>query len=355
MKRLIIIILFFTNYLLTASGQSNNKLIEYYSKGELNKALEISTKLISKGDENGVYFQIHGRILADQGKYADAIPFLLKSIKKDGNKTDISGWAHGYLGQCYLLLGQYENSKRSLNNCIRLNATKNSIKYANKRLFLFGFNNYFSSWEMIETEHFRFHIQDPEKIDNIDVFVQLREKAFNEITSSLNCRLIKKIDFFVWDNKMEPKKKFKMNLGFASPLTLCVYSHKRQTVGHEMTHVISNYIGKSPKKTGLINEGLAVYFNMENDDKIETLKMTIKNSKYDPIKVIDFWNDWRNYPDRLSYPLAGAFIQKLIDSYGIERLKPLLINQTYKKAKELFGNGLDELIKEFEYEVNNGA
>ncbi len=349
MKR-ILIFLFLTNIFILVKGQDVNQLIEYYSKGELIKAKEISTKLIDV-DSIGAFNQLHGRVLADLGEYHEAIPYLIKAIEIDRNKTDISGWAHGYLGQCYFMLGQYDESKKSLNNCIQLKATRNSVKYANKRYFFFGFNDYFSSWKIIETENIRFHFQYPEKIVNIDSFMAHREKALCKIKSQLGSTLPKKVDFFVWDNKTEPMEKFKINLGFAAPSDVCVYTHNYQTVGHELTHVISYYIGQNSVKTGLINEGLAVYFNMENNDKIESLKTIIKDGEYENIKIVDFWENWQNYSDRISYPLAGAFVQGLIDKYGIEKLKPIFVNQTYETAKKILGVDIDKYIDDFEKEI----
>jgi len=345
--------LFFSISLLSLKGQNINELLDLYSKRELDKALELSTVLISNEKENGIYNQIHGRILSDLGKYKSAIPYLLKAIEIDSNKTDISVWAHGYLGQCYFVLGQYENSENSLNDCVKLNATKNSLKYANKRLFQFGFDEYFSSWKIIETEDIRFHIQFPDKVENMDQFILLRENAFQKIKNTLGCTLPKKVDFFVWDTKEEPLEKFKIKLGLSDPINACVYSHKKQTIGHEMTHVISHYLGQNPQKTGLINEGLAVYFNMENNDKLETLKGTINKGGYNNLEVSDFWENWQNYPDEISYPLAGAFIKVLIDKYGIEKLKPLLIDQTYLNAKILLGADLDTLINDFERDIKS--
>ena len=352
MKR-VLIILFFTSSFFSINAQNINELVEYYSKGELDKAFEVSTALISVDEENRIYNQMHGRILTDIKKYAEAIPYLVRAIEIDDNKTDISAWAHGFLGQCYFSLGQYENSEKSLKKCIILNATKNSVKYANKRLFLFGFNDYFSDWKIIDTENIRFHIQFPKKIMDINAFIAEREKAFIEIQNNLGSTLLKKIDFFVWDNKSEPLEKFKIRLGFADPLNVCLYSHKNQTIGHEMTHVISHYIGKNPTKTGIINEGLAIYFNMRKDNKFKTLERTIKQGNYKNLKVMEFWMNWQNYSDKISYPLAGAFMEALIEKYGISKLKPLFINQSYENAKELLGDDLDKLISDFEKRIES--
>ena len=347
----LLFISFFALNLMTLRGQTIRELSDTYSKGQLEKSLELSNVLKSSEADNAEFNHLYGRTLADLSNFQDAVPILLKAIKLDNNKTYISGWSHGYLGFCYFMLGQYDNSKSSLDNCIKLNSTTNSTKFASKRNFLYGFDSYFSTWKIIETKNIRFHIQYPDKIVNIDSFINIREAALLKIVGILGSTLPKKIDFFVWDNKEEPMEKFKINLGFADPSSACVYAHKYQTISHEMAHVISFYIGKDVNKSALINEGIAVYFNMANDNKMTQLKTVILKGNYTNLKVMDFWNNFRNYSDDISYPFAGAFIQTLIDKYGIEKLKPLFINQTYDNAKKLFGEEFDSVISEFEKQI----
>lgn len=344
-------ILFFTLLFLSGKTQQIKQVAELYLKGELEKALILSNELILKDSKSAGVNQIHGRILADSKKYDTAIYYLSKAVEIDNGKTDISGWAYGYLGQCYFMLGQYEKSKDYLSKCIKLNATKNSVAYGKKRMFLFGYDKYFSKWKTIETKNIIFHIQNPKSFENIEYFVETREKAFVEIQNTLGSKLPKKIDFFVWENADEPRKKFNINLGFADPSSVCVYSHRKQTIGHEMTHNISHYIGVNPIKTGLINEGLAIYFNMEKDNKLENLKRAVKENKLENLKVLEFWNNFSNYPDNISYPFSGAFMEELVNRYGIEKLKPLFINQTYENAQKLFGDDINLLINEFEAKI----
>jgi len=44
-------------------------------------------------------------------------------------------------------------------------------------------------------------------------------------------------------------------------------------------------------------------------------------------------------------------MQTLINKYGIEKLKPLFINQTYDNARNIFGADLDKVIDDFEREI----
>ncbi len=350
MKR-IFIFLILSGSILAVKAQSTGDFIAYYSKGEINKAFEVSSALISGDTENALNNQLHGRVLADMGRYAEAVPYLEKAIITDGNKTDISAWAHGYLGQCYFVLGRYSDSEKSLKDCVNLNLTRNSRIYAQKRLFLYGFDEYFSDWKIIETENIRFHIQLPENIRNLEHYIALREKAFKKIQAELGTTIPKKTDFFIWDNADEPKEKFDISLGFADPSIASVYTHKNQTVGHEITHVISHYLSPNPVRTGFINEGLAVYFDMRKGDKFRALEEAVKNGGYKDLKIEDFWLNWQKYPDTISYPLAGAFLELLINKYGISELKPLLANQSLENAQKLFGPDLDILIKDFEKKI----
>ncbi len=352
MKHILIFILvagLFTN----TKSQTIQEITDLFGKGELDKAYVISSELTKSDSLNKTAIHMHGRILADLGKYLEAVSYLQKSIELDSSKTEITGWAYGVLGQCYFMLDKYEESGIALNKCIKLNSTPNSVKYAKKRMFGYGFDKYFSKWTIVETEHIRFHIQKANKYTNLEVFTKLREEAFVKIQDELGSQLPKKIDFFVWVDKKEPLKKFKMNLGFANPETVCIYSHSRQTVGHEITHVLSHYMGENPSKTGLINEGLAVYFNMVHGKKMDFLKDVMKSKNYTNLKVMDFWNNFRNYKDEISYPFAGAFMEKLVSTYGIENLKPLLVNQTYESALAIYGTNFNSVIEEFEKEVNS--
>ncbi len=351
MKRIFILFVF-TCILTSAKSQTIKEVTDYFGRGELEKAYTLSSELIKLDSLDKVAIHMHGRVLADLGKHHEAVPYLLKSIELDCSKTEVTGWAHGVLGQCYFMLGKYKESEDALKKCIQLNSTPNSVKYAEKRMFAYGFDKYFSKWTIVETEHIRFHIQKADKYTNLEVFTKQREDAFVKIQNELGSQLPKKIDFFVWVDKKEPMKKFKMNLGFANPETACIYSHSRQTVGHEITHVLSHYIGKNLSKTGLINEGIAVYFNMESGEKMDQLKKVMESKNYKNLKVMDFWYNFRDYNDEISYPFAGAFMEKLVKTYGIENLKPLLVNQTYESALAIYGTNFKTVIEEFEKEVN---
>lgn len=337
-----------------AFSQNLDLFSEYYTTGEFEKAYEQSSQLIKEYPEKPEVVVMHGRVLVDMGQYNEGKEFLNKAISLDKDKSWISAWAWAYLGHAAFMTENYEFSKEALKNCLKLNATQTVNRFANRRMFSFGFDDYFNDWKIIETANLRFHIQMPSEIINIQDFIEQREEAFCNINKTLGAKIPKKIDFFVWNNADEPKKKFNLSLGFASPEFACVYSQKNQTKGHEITHVITHYIGKSKNKTGLINEGTAVYFNQTKENKLENAKNYMAKINIASISVKDLWKDWTMVDQGLSYPLAGAFVSEFVNKFGEDGLIKILPDQTYENSRKIFGEELDTLIGTFEKKLNNG-
>ncbi len=291
-----------------------------------------------------------GRTYADKGDFKSAIPYLDFTANNDQNNSWRKAWALGYLGTCHFILQDYENSRISTKECFDLNATKNATRYAYKRILMFGFDDFYKDWKIVESDNFRFHFQNMSDSD-IERYISSREKAFKNINEFFASELPKKIDFFVWDSREDAKRILRANLGFARPNMCIVHSHFQQTVGHEMTHVISNYSTKMVMKTGLINEGTAVCFDQTNQDKEQIVKDWLKTNDKE-ITINELWTNFRDYPDALTYPLSGLFIKELIDNFGREKFIDFFGNQTYDNAKLIFGEKLDKVIEDFENKIN---
>ncbi|WP_163714611.1 tetratricopeptide repeat protein [Mangrovibacterium lignilyticum] len=291
-----------------------------------------------------------GRTYADKADFKTAIPFLEYTVNNTPDNSWRKAWALGYLGACQFMLQNYNDSRKVIKECFDLNTTKNVSRYAYSKILLFGFDDFYKDWKIVESEHFRFHFQHMDDSD-IESYIASREAAFQNINIFFDSELPKKIDFFVWNSKEDAKELLRTNLGFADPHFCIVHSHYQQTIGHEMTHVISNYSTNMIQKTGLINEGTSVCFDQTNQDKEQIVKDWLKNNDK-KLTISDIWTNWKNYPDELTYPLAGLFVKELIDNFGKEQFIEFFSNQTYDNAKSVFGDKLDKLINDFENEIN---
>ena len=331
-----------------AQNPKAEELTKLYTTGEFEKTIEKAREFLKDDPQNMDYTATLGRALVDNGQFAEAIE-PLKFVAENDNSWR-KAWSVGYLGSAYFMLSDYENAKAALQIATQLNITANATKYANRSWLLFGFQSFFDNWKTGKTAHIRFHFQNLSDTD-MEQFMQSREKAFETVNSFFGSALPKKIDFFVWQSKDDAIKILKANLGFADPQYCVIHAHFQQTRGHELTHVISAYSGKILKKTGLINEGTAVCFDLSNNNREAMVKTWIQanNQKID---IKDMWTNWGKYPQELSYPLSGLFVEALISRFGKEKFLAFFTDQTYENALKIFGSETDTMIQEFQNRFN---
>lgn len=325
-------------------------LWEEYSAGQHQLVINKAVSLLESDPQNVDLNLMVGRSYADQGLYKEAIPFLEATAANDKKHSWRKAWALSYLGSCHFMLQNYEDSKKFIKTCIELKATRNVTNNANGQLRLFGYDAFYDTWKIVETGHFRFHFQDMSDRE-IEIYASRKEAAYQKINEFFNSQLPKKIDYFVWHSREDAMKVLRANLGFARPKYSLVHTFYRQTVGHEMTHVISYYSGEVETITSFINEGTAVCFDQSNQDRWQQVKeWAATNNK--KIKVMDFWMYGSEQSDEILYPLAGLFVQELIARFGKEKFLEFFVNQTYENALFVFGSEVEASIKEFEARIN---
>ncbi|MDO9256815.1 MAG: tetratricopeptide repeat protein [Bacteroidales bacterium] len=315
------------------------------------KSVISKAKPLLENDTNNLDLNlVLGRAYTEQGDFTDAVPYLEFTVKNDIYNSSRKAWALGYLGTCYFMLQKYDDSEKSLNECIRLNSTKNATNNAYANSLLFGFHEFYENWEIVETDNFRFHFQNMNAAEIVK-YTSVREQAYKEINGFFKSTLPKKIDFYVWNSKDDAKRILGADLGFSKPNFCIVHTHYQQTIGHEMTHVISNYTSEITNKTRFINEGTAVCFDQSNQDRLKLVKDWISTNNK-PVAVKDYWAMGEKYAEEILYRLSGLFVKELIDNFGKDKFLEFFKNQTYEYGKFVFGDKLDTVIQEFEIKIN---
>jgi tetratricopeptide (TPR) repeat protein len=350
MKPKLVFILLIISVICIAQPSKMEQLGKLYMSGNYEESIARAKEYLAVEADNIDYTLILGRALADYGQFKEAIPHLNFVVKNDLHHSWREAWALGYLGSCYYMLSDFEKSKNNLKACIELNATKNATNYATNRILQFGYHKFYKDWKVKESEHFRFHFQEMSDSE-MKNYINSRESAFQKINDFFNTDLPKKIDFFVWNSREDAKKVLQADLGFANPHFCLIHSFVKQTRGHEMTHVITNYLAKNMVKTSLINEGTSVCFDLSNQDKEKLVLEWIEKNERE-IDIKELWNNWKGYPEELSYPLAGIFVSKIIDTFVRENFLEFFADQRYENAKKVFGDEIDNIIAELENKFN---
>lgn len=337
-----IIFLLFT---VTTYGQDVSEIERLFQDGDFEKVVEKGSHLLETNGNDLTACHLVGRALTELKKFKEAKPLLEKTTIKIAPDW-MKSWSFGYLGICNYATGNLKESKINFKKAIKLNATKNSTKFSEKRLKLIRLDEYAKNWEVVETENITFHIQHNHQLEDINNYCSAREDAFKENNTFFNASPYKKIDFYVWSDFEEGKKVLGEEIGFANP-DLCIINSKvNQTKGHEITHILCDFGINPSKKNRLINEGVAVAFDLTNRNRLELAK----SINQDNFSIKDLMNEPFKFPENVVYPIGGALIEYLMEKKDKELIKRLLKEQTYDVLLDAYGI---EIIEEFDQKIKH--
>jgi tetratricopeptide (TPR) repeat protein len=289
-----------------------------------------------------------GESLSARARYEEAVPYYERAL--NSKSKAIRGSAAANLGLHYYMTSQYDQSKSYFNLALKSKKSKKVVEYAVKEMNAFGLSDFYDNWTVEETEHLRLHFQ--EKIPlNRSKYATGLEDAFVEINAFFGSKFPKKTDVFIWGDLEEAKSLLKTPLGFTRAPYCLTHMYYKQTRGHELVHTISHFYQKPIEKTRFINEGVAVCFDLSKEDRMELARSAVVNNNVE-VNLKDMWNRGNQTSPNILYPIAGAFIQILLEKGTKEQLLQLIPNQTYINAKKIYGDNLDIWMSEFEKFLN---
>lgn len=348
MKTKLTFFLLFICFIVNGQSLQEQELKDLYATETIDQIIDKANEHLKSAPGNLYYNLVLGLAFTDKGKYEEAVPLLQNVIDKDNSWK--KAWGFFYLGRCFYMLSEFEKSESALKSCIKLDASKDATENATRGIGFYGYDSFYNSWTIKESKNIRFHFQNM-SVQAIKQYIESRDNAFNEINRFFESSLPKKIDFYVWNSRDDASRIVHSDLGFADPSCCIIHSYFQQTKGHELTHVISNYTSAISKKTRFINEGTAVCFDQTNQNELKKVKYWIRTNDK-KIEIKEIWKNGREYPEEILYPLAGLFVQELIEKYGKEKFLEFFKNQTYENAQLVYGMELFIFIKEFENKIN---
>lgn len=206
-------------------------------------------------------------------------------------------------------------------------------------------------WMTIERNNITYYFQGT-GVKGASIYTDLHEDAYEQLNAIFKPQLPQKLRFFVWTDWETARQMFNIptDVGGFAIVEECV-CHMRADIprGHEMTHVLSYWAaGIEPTAySRFINEGVAVAFDLEKDDKLETAKEAIYDKNIPGVREI--WSGSQVVGDEILYPLGGAFVDFLYKKNQPEKFNALIKNQMIEDAEKIYGKEqLDELIAEFD-------
>jgi len=325
---------------------------QLYQQRQLERAIEEGNALLDERPDDPALHLVVGRALVDDAQFARSVPYLERADALDTPPTWISAWALNFLGKAAFALGRFEVARASFQESAQLEATRNATRSSRRWLTTLGLTPRYDDWSVQETAHFVFRFEPA--LDGIDQpsFAVAREEAFQAVADTFGvAELPHTVQFFVWSSNDAARDAGLPSLGFARPAYGFIHAQVNQTVGHEITH-IAVYHGVEPEqRTGLINEGIAVYFDQTDRDRYAVARAALQQHGAESVSIRTLWTDWDAWPSRVTYPVAGAFVQGLIEAEGMAKLRQLARDQTLDHAQQIYGDDLDAIIRDVEQRI----
>ncbi len=328
-------------------------LWEIYKQGDFEGVVLQGKAMLITDNETAQVNLAVGRSLVHLDKFDEAFPYLKRAAELDPQKNWVYAWAQVYLGISHFKTGQEKRAGQAWILARDCNATRNATRSAENNLNYLGLSEFFEQWKSFESEHFKFRfsgrLQDFNRVD----FARSHDQAYGIITKWFGGGPDQKIRFLLWSSQEEADEAGMPTMGFSRPEEYLTHAVLGQTVGHEMTHIISRHAMKPTVISGLINEGVAVHMDLTGRDQMQRAINLMAEAKVKPLKVSipALWLDWSLLPDLYSYPVAGAFVGMLVENGGKEKFLEFFVDQSFGHAQEVYGSDLQTWIDDFEKEL----
>lgn len=204
-------------------------------------------------------------------------------------------------------------------------------------------------WGVVRSNHIDYYFQTADNwTDEVGGYVNDHENAYGQLDAIFQAQLPQKLRFYIWTDTALARRTLHEGLGFAIPYVCVVNVRPEQTVGHEMTHVLSYWAGGITPTyvTRFINEGVAVAFDLSSGSKIDQAKSAIKGQNIK--SVLDLWTGGNQASESVLYPVAGAFMEYMYKQNQPGKFDSLIKYQTIASAQTIYGNDqFDKLIADF--------
>ncbi len=325
----------------------NQDVNDLYGAGQTEEALALGLQRLEQDPENRDLNHVVGRCLVDLKRPDEGKPYLQKVVGA-GVQDWRYAWSLNYLGNIAWMAGDDETATKAWIEVRDGKLTKNVSKNAKNNLQFLGLDESFADWIRIRTEHCIFYFSALHTERDLRAFADEHEKAYVQLTDYFGSDTSYPVRYIVWGSLDEAREICGINsLGFARPRTCVINCRWNQTIGHELTHVVSYQALQPVSRTSLINEGLAVCFDMTSRDRAATARNALQEANISELDLVSWWGDTMPADEGVFYAVAGAWVQTLLDKGGKEKLFELCREQTVAKAQEIYGDDLDVWMEQF--------
>jgi hypothetical protein len=205
-----------------------------------------------------------------------------------------------------------------------------------------------AGWTLVETDHFRFHFQTPAQVDPA-VFAERGERTFAELTRIFTTASPSKIDFHVWADEAAAERTLGRPLAFARAEQFLIHTSASHTPAHELTHVFVFHAVHPARPSRFLEEGTATSLDASGRDRLAMARDAVRQGVSGHVMAL--WESADRMDNDAWYPVAGAFVDRLVARGGKQKFLALLKEQTVANARVIYGADFDRIVTEFEADL----
>ena len=344
----------------TAQGlrPAEQKLWSTYQEGQFDAVIEDGLRLLEQRDDEesvGIHHML-GRVFVATDRHERAISHLTQSLSPDASAS-IRAWSLNFLGKAHYQRGNVAAADSAFRASRDLRASENSTRSSARWRRVLGFDEMYRKWTRIETDPFILFVS-PNVAVSADQLRTRYQSAYKNIARFFGEELDRAVRIFVWASRQEGKR-HGVDVGFANPEYAVIHAEVSQTPGHELAHIFENRVLSPAHQTGLISEGMAVYLDQTDRDRLRVARQAVREAS-SSVAMDEWWQKppkaWAQIPAELRYPVAGAFVAHLAERGSQEQLFQLLRDQRWERAREIYGpETLTAWIDAFESSLSGEA
>jgi len=209
----------------------------------------------------------------------------------------------------------------------------------------------YDEWQTYTSAHLVLHYLPGTWIaEQIELIAADHEETFDDIVQYLDEAIPSKpIDFYIYTSEESFYRSTAREAGFAINEHDEVHSRwfapdNHQSLGHEMTHVITYWMLGNPSEA-LLGEGIAVCLDHSGNDYQNQVRDLYKQGELIPLAQMlgDTWGDYA-----YAYPVSGTFVCFLLERYGVEPFKEIYPQADFTAALEaVYGADLETIEQEW--------
>ena len=206
----------------------------------------------------------------------------------------------------------------------------------------------YDQWLQRESEHFIFHyLPNTYVAEDIKRIARDHEDVFADIAGRLSLEYEGPIHIYFYPSKQALYRSTARDSGFAineasEVHTLWVSADEHQSLGHEMTHVITYWEWGEPSEA-LLGEGIAVCLDHARPAPHRRAAALLEEGRLVPLSDA-LGEAWFEQDPAVMYPQSGSFVCYLLEEYGWASVKEVYNRDDFEVAlEEVLGLSLKQI------------